>query len=188
MIWKLKVSIIHYYFLFNKQRAIYSYISSVVASLITAPIGTITAWSNRASSDSSQFESLPDGWVLCDGRNIPEPSIWAGEKTPDLNGERRFLRGGDVSDLLKMEDHQLQDHEHSVDDSGHTHTYLWKTRGNHSGSGRSDNVHYDAGDDNDEVTSSSSTTGVTVGKVSSGNHGSETRPINMSVLYIMRVF
>ena len=56
-----------------------SNISVVVASLITAPIGTITAWTNRGSAASSQYESLPDGWVLCDGGTIPEPSMWAGK-------------------------------------------------------------------------------------------------------------
>ena len=166
-----------------------SNISVVVARLITAPIGTITAWTNRGSDASSQYESLPDGWVLCDGGTIPEPSMWAGEKTPNLNGEKRFLRGGDASDLLKMESHQLQDHQHHVSDNGHQHAHsAWEEWGSHggSGSGYTDiqkKKHGGHASDTDKAYS-----GVTVGAVSAGNYGSETRPINMSVLYIMRVF
>ena len=50
---------------------------------------------------------------------------------PDLNGERRFLRGGPDSDVLKMEEDQVEDHHHrhkhtatadaTVHDYGHTH-------------------------------------------------------------------
>merc|ERR1712062_607647 len=45
--------------------------------------------------------------------------IWAGSKTPDLNNNRKFLRGGKDTTALEMEDSMFQDHTHQ--DSGHTH-------------------------------------------------------------------
>ena len=40
---------------------------------------------------------------------MPEPCIWAGRYTPDLNGERRFLRGAPHdSEQLVLEDDSFQ--------------------------------------------------------------------------------
>ena len=63
--------------------------------------------------------------------------MWAGEKTPNLNGEKRFLRGGDASDLLKMESDQIENHWHAVQDNGHLHKYSWTEKGSHGGTGGS---------------------------------------------------
>lgn len=64
-----------------------------------------------------------------------EGGIWSGYNTPDLNGDGRFLRGGNIQDILRMEDSILQNHFHEDDghdhtdaghshnDSGHSHTY-----------------------------------------------------------------
>ena len=41
-------------------------------------------------------------------RPIPEPSMWAGSHTPDLNREKRFLRGGIYEDQLTMETDTFQ--------------------------------------------------------------------------------
>ena len=51
-------------------------------------------------------------------------SVWAGQRVPDLNGERRFLRGGSDQDVLSLEEDQMEDHGHTVDDPGHTHAYV----------------------------------------------------------------
>lgn len=74
-----------------------------------SPVGSIVAWVPRPESDSQTDQHLPDGWVRCDGSVIPEPSIWAGSHTPDLNTERRFLRGAaDDSQVLHLENDQIQ--------------------------------------------------------------------------------
>ena len=39
---------------------------------------------------------------------IPKPSVWAGKKTPDLNSESRFLRGGQDHDAMLKEGHMIQ--------------------------------------------------------------------------------
>ena len=175
-----------------------------------SPLGTIIAWVMKPTAGSSNFTDLPDGWVRCDGTAIPHPSIWAGEFTPDLNNARRFLRGGPDSSMLNLEDDQLQDHKHIFSDPGHHHTV---TDPGHSHGYKDEvNVNYyhstDCGShcdranghnhfDNSKTTSSRSTgisiqshsSGVSVtGVTSSYRHGSETRPKNMNVIYIMKVW
>ena len=68
-----------------------------------APIGTISAWTMKVTVEGVEVEDLPAGWQRCDGSTILEPSIWAGERTPDLNNERRFLRGGSDDTVLFCE-------------------------------------------------------------------------------------
>ena len=74
-----------------------------VDSMIIAPIGTIMAWTPKPDKDTLNPASLPTGWVLCDGSKIVG-GIWDGRYTPNLNGEKRFLRGGQVDDVLEIED------------------------------------------------------------------------------------
>ena len=76
--------------------------------------------------DTLNPTSLPSGWVFCDGLKI-EGGIWDGRTTPNLNGERRFLRGGNENDVLKLEDEEtnyrdiyfLPDFTHDNGDRGH---------------------------------------------------------------------
>ena len=90
------------------------------------PIGTILAWTLKVDDDDTvEAVDLPDGWMRCDGSTIPHHngSVWAGKRVPDLNGERRFLRGGADEDLLTLEDDQVQDHQHDFVDPGHSHPF-----------------------------------------------------------------
>ena len=74
----------------------------------TSPVGSIVAWVPHVDSGDPN-ENLPNGWVRCDGSVIPLPSIWAGRHSPDLNGKRKFLRGGqDATSALDMEDDMIQ--------------------------------------------------------------------------------
>ena len=67
------------------------------------------AWTPRLEHQSEHSDlALPDGWLRCDGSRIPQPSIWAGKKSPDLNSEGRFLRGGYDRDALLKEGHMIQ--------------------------------------------------------------------------------
>ena len=94
-----------------------------VEELHEAPLGSITAWVTRPSSVGGTEASLPSGWQKCDGSLIPAPSIWEGKVTPNLNGERRFLRGGSDSDMLKLEEDQVEEHTHKLTDPGHKHPF-----------------------------------------------------------------
>ena len=87
-----------------------------------APIGTILAWHAVFSLE----KSIPAGWQRCDGSLI-QVGPFAGQKTPDLNSDGRFLRGGLDRESGEFEDDSLQDHTHadlghSHVDSGHTHS------------------------------------------------------------------
>ena len=168
----------------------------IINTLHLAPIGTISAWVTKPSKETREDEmvSLPDGWVRCDGSTIPEPSAWAGQLTPNLNGEKRFLRGASDSDVLTLEDDQMQDHKHEVSDPGHSHGYDDK----YTQYPAHEDGHYGptGGDKNNErfdkshpSTTVSKQTGITVDSISSGyRSGTETRPKNMNVIYIMRVW
>ena len=117
---------------------------------------------------------------------IPSPSVWAGQQTPDLNNEMRFLRGSPDDSVLTLEEDQLMDHEHNIEDPGHTHDYidytLYSNGQNFGSSGvfRSNNLIRN---------SESSVTGIEVSGVTNNyRHGSENRPRNMHVSFIMRVW
>ena len=71
-------------------------------SLSGLPLGTILSWTPYPDRDTQHPVEIPPEWVLCDGAEITE-GIWAGHTTPNLNGEKRFLRGGAVADALNME-------------------------------------------------------------------------------------
>ena len=81
-----------------------------VDKLAEFPVGTILSWVMKVDNDGGEIVDLPSGWIRCDGGTIPHiddgESIWAGKRVPDLNGERRFLRGGDDVSVLTMEDDQ----------------------------------------------------------------------------------
>ena len=158
-------------------------------------MGTITAWIPR-NNITSGATNLPDGWLPCDGRVI-EKGPWLGGRTPDLNTDGFFLRGGTDDNTLEMEDDQIVDHLHT--DPGHTHsnsphshtyqdTYADKTWIISSGS----YTYYD----NTAHTKTSSETTISIanaktniGGVSSGyNSGTETRPRNMKVMWIIKLW
>jgi len=99
-------------------------IDDILAKMSGLPLGSIIPWVNRPNIDSHYtIEDIPDGWQRCDGSVITAPSPWEGEKTPNINGEERFLRGGLDGVQLHTEEDSLQAHTHGVSDSGHTHGY-----------------------------------------------------------------
>jgi len=159
-----------------------------IEKLHEAPLGTITAWVTRPSPEGDTEASLPEGWQKCDGSLISAPSMWEGKVTPNLNGERRFLRGGSDTDMLKLEEDQLEEHTHKVTDPGHNHQFTDRYTDN-------DN-HHDGPEDGNGVFGSphSSETakgfsGISVGGVDNiYRSGEETRPKNMNVIFIIKVW
>ena len=158
------------------------------------PVGTITAWTPKITMYSNVNIDLPDGWLPCDGQSI-ENGPWAGRVTPDLNTNGHFLRGGLKNSVMKFEEDQMQDHEHT--DPGHSHispphshTYkdnhydgtVFVPNGDYYGYGLQD------------LTRPSDVTTVTInnaesnigGVTSSYRSGDETRPLNMKVIWVMK--
>ena len=152
-----------------------------------APIGTIVAWINKVDPDQKTGNiALPNGWMKCDGSNIPpDHGVWSGLYVPDLNGEKRFLRGGDDRDVLKKEDHSIQEHTHLVEDPGHYHV----TTAAYDGSGHKYDGNGSGGSiGNTGRTSSTKTTNIKVNGIKDGNEGIETKPVNMNVIWIIKLY
>ena len=90
----------------------------------------------------------------------------------------------------------MQDHKHEVSDSGHSHNHVdkyfsWKREWEWESDGDDGRLTGSDAWSSDETIgrTDKSTTGITVEGVSSGyNFGSETRPKNMNVIFIMRVW
>ena len=157
--------------------------------IVEAPLGTILPWVPKPEKDGAEV-SVPEGWQRCDGSIIQQPSIWAGQRTPDLNNQMRFLRGAPDDSVLSLEEDQIIDHQHDVTDPGHVHDI--ENAVNYMGSV----YEFHVGSDHDYIVMvggkpkiSSAKTGISVGRVSdSTQRGSETRPKNMHVTYIIRIF
>jgi len=176
-----------------------------------SPLGSIISWVYKPDTEAEHNEALPPGWVRCNGDVIPSPSPWAGSTTPNLNGERRFVRGGSDDQALVLEDDTLQDHTH-IDtghthiDSGHTHPFIDKYRctekdpdnycdeDGHWGGSDGPDTHGDRFDgEHDAVTSggkaSIQSSSSNIGGISAEYRTSaETRPKNMNIVWIMRVW
>ena len=132
------------------------------------PVGTITAYMGKVA---------PDGWLLCNGKDIPtqykELVNLIGEKTPDMQG--RFLRGLDPTGTIDVDGGKNRALGSPQEDAfkEHSHTVngvLIPDIGDH---------HYDGGP-----------TRVTTGTASAGESnpkgGSETRPKNVAVNFIIK--
>jgi len=168
--------------------------------LVIAPLGTINAWVTKPSKSSSSSRTLPTCWMKCDGSVINyQNSPWKGSRVPNLNGGGRFLRGGSASQVLTMQEDTVEDHSHSVidhghthTDKGHTHTYSKTPRDPASGGysltwmqdDRTERV-YRTGTGKADITTN--TANIRVGRMNTSNKGSETRPKNMIVEWIIKV-
>ena len=85
-----------------------------------------------------------------------------------------------------MEEDMVMNHEHDISDPGHTHPYT----DTYPHSSYTDLPYGSAyGNKLYDKTTASSTTGISVTGVSAGyRSGAETRPKNMNVIFIMRVY
>lgn len=149
---------------------------------LNIPSGTIIAYPSK---------TIPSGWLECNGSEISRinyASLFSSVGTtygsgdgsttfnlPDLRGE--FVRGFDDGKgvdsgrvLGSFQSHQIQDHSHSLSQSGF---YKYYTDNYKRG-----------GQDGTQVFDIAT---VTVGNPNSGNHGAETRPRNIALVYIIKI-
>lgn len=135
-----------------------------------APIGGIVAWHKNLAGGT--MPPLPAGWMECNGGTVTDPaSPLLGATLPDLNGQGRFLRGSSTSGTDQGQ--MFQDHAHYRNPSNvgeHLPTVV---------PGGFSYVPNLGGVD----TPISAFTGNAV----TGSFGTETRPINMSVVWVMRI-
>ena len=131
------------------------------------PIGSIIAW-HKSFNDQIP---LPSNWVECNGTVITDAtSPYHNLKVPNLNGENRFLRGSAASGAVQEQS--------------------WKTFSISSHSTPDTNAY------RHEITVPFSGTsfpffggqfGLPANAISFTWDGSEVRPTNMSVVWIMRI-
>ena len=88
-----------------------------------------------------------------------------------------------------MEEDQLHQHGHSVSDPGHTHPYVDKYLRYGSDKKEDDGAAIWGPEKRSvDMTTSRSRTGIRVSGITGGQYGDETRPRNMHVIYIIRVW
>lgn len=148
----------------------------------------------------------PEGWALCNGTALPVTATvliaMVGANAPNLQG--MFLRGTGTSTpynqsgptLRGTQDDTIEGHNHSasVNDPGHSHGYgdIFYSEGGKGGTiNVTSGIGINGNTDNDNMgleirrTSDSSGTGITVSTGNTG--GTETRPINYGVNYIIKL-
>lgn len=77
------------------------------------PIGAIIAWHKSLTGVP---QTLPYGWVECNGQTLSDAdSPINGEVIPDMNGDARFIRGSNVSGTTQTS--QVLTHGHSANAS-----------------------------------------------------------------------
>jgi hypothetical protein len=124
-------------------------------------VGSIVAWHKNIGLTAL---TLPDGWVECNGGTVSDTdSPIHGETIPDLNGGTRFLRGGATSGAFQAD--AFRSHSHTPNAG----SWFWTlSPGGSTGGGGGTAIA--------NLETATGTTG-----------GGETRPINMSVVWIMRI-
>ncbi|MCP4137408.1 MAG: hypothetical protein GY754_40955 [bacterium] len=147
-------------------------------SLKNSPIGTILAW----QKDLPGMPDIPEGWVECNGNLITdEDSPLYGQNTPDLNGQKMFLRGGTQSNIFQED--QFESHNHGgktgfgVDISG------TNAARDYANCGSGHYPHYVYNYNCPTYANFLEGHKHTIGS----DGGEETRPVNMSVIWIMRI-
>jgi len=126
--------------------------------------------------------SVPNGWVGCDGQVLNDvDSLLHGLAMPDLNGDKRFIRGG--ADSGVEQDDKVKNHAHNVALGSHRHSTPVRsvTGGSHAF----------VGSTGDNVGATCYSAYTNLGTKASGNPTAggnvESRPINMSLYFIIKV-
>lgn len=165
-----------------------------IGEMHLAPVGTVTGWLGGKTIQ------LPVGWQRCDGSSILAGPM-TGQNTPNLNGDALFLRGGNPEDAGKLEEDQMREHGHTVTDPGHSHTdtghqHLYSDMYNVAEWSDNANDRVVGGDefqstqrlsDVSNAVLTHEKTNIQVGSISGATAGSETRPKNMAVEWIIRI-
>jgi len=133
------------------------------------PVGTVLSW-HKSFTNTPE---LPENWVECNGQVLSDSeSVYDGQTIPDINGDGRFIRGSATSGT--EQDHAFQGHGHDVFSEG---------------SGGSARIQIQAAS-GDNVPSGDLLGGAM--DIIEDAHGvpnvaTETRPINISMVWIIRI-
>jgi hypothetical protein len=133
---------------------------------IEVPVGSFLAWDKSRPNTPP----LPSNFVECNGQTISDSeSSYNGQTVPNLNGQARFLRGSSHSGDLQ--DDAFQGHEHDLGLNYNSNPFI------NTGACGNNTVYFGH---------------LKTGSTLDDGHGeprvaNETRPINMSVVWIMRI-
>ncbi len=140
-----------------------------IASGADLPIGTILAWHKTFTGTPA----LPLQFVECNGQTISDPqSVYNGRTVPNLNSTGRFLRGSTTSGTLQNDAFQ-----------GHIHNLSRETPMNFGGtvtSGPSTDHWFGTQANSISVPANDGVNG-------EPRTATETRPINMAVVWIIKI-
>jgi hypothetical protein len=158
------------------------FVATVVAGLWVAntalsdvfgrvPVGSIIAWHETPDNVTLDKSQVGPGerWMRCNNQEVTDKdSPFYKQRLPDLNGAKRFLRGGKSSG--HPEPSMVKQHQHKAP-TGRVYT-IYRQGGNEGIHGPRGSLTFDGKD--------------STGDMKSGG-GNETRPINMAVVWIIRV-
>jgi len=143
------------------------------------PIGSTMAWDKSMPG----VPALPDGWVECNGQTLSDPdSPLNGQVIRSINVDKRFIRGGATSGAEQIDG--FMKHWHNTTYSGTANLYdvpanlLTGTGAAFAGSTRTATPSI-----NNQTARDAMDDGVT----GAPRTADETRPINITMVYIMRV-
>ncbi|NIM14324.1 MAG: hypothetical protein GTO45_20000 [Candidatus Aminicenantes bacterium] len=160
---------------FDKLSAL---ISEKQGFLSTQPLGSIIGWHRDLVGADGYTPDLPPGWVTCDGQVLDDPeSPFNGYRLPNLNGESRFLRGSNQSGSLQDDAFQGHYHETSYYVGHHLCASTVPIQNNH-GISPVQHIGYDI---------IHTTKPIPDGQNGNPRIASETRPVNMFVIWIIKV-
>ena len=151
--------------LFQKVNDLDGIITGLSAGYGIAPIGSVVAWHKNLPGTPQTH----DGWVECNGQTLADTSSpYNGQVIPNLNGDGRFLRGGTISGTMQ---------------ESSTINY----RAEASGAG--DPANPIVGNDDGYVLNDGSSDWYSplINAASFTLAGYKIRPVNMSVIWLMRV-
>lgn len=174
------------------------------AQAMSSPIGTIAAWHKSLAGTPT----LPSDWVECNGQVLNDPaSVYDGATIPDLNGDSRYLRGGAASGAMQAQ-LTAKNGLSITDHPKHKHTTPALAHVGNSGSWSDGNSHFivSAYPSDYVQTTNTNTARTSINHVHSINHthpanetgentdqahtlngDTETRPVTMVVVWIMRI-
>jgi len=148
------------------------------------PVGGIIAWHKSLTGTPS----LPGNFVECNGQTISDnDSPYDGATIPDLNGDARFLRGGSSSGTEQTDAFQNHWHRLKNKDAPNNDNYV-PNRRSFTDDGTNQIIGWEElpneGDEELWAVEPVENTDESTGAPRVDN---ETRPVNMSVVWIMRV-
>ncbi len=134
------------------------------------PVGSIIAWHKNMAPGAPALSSQ---WVECNGQTISDSeSVFDGQTIPDLNSTGRFLRGSNHSGDIQND--AMQGHHHQIYGSGTT-------------GGAALGIMFSSALSTIGPQTNDARAPVTDGSNGAPRYDSETRPKNMSMVWIMKI-